>query len=917
MSTWGSYFSSYVKKKPTGENADTAPKVDAIPEKSPITKVDISILNAPTPVATAVTSKPPPVRKPTDGFQRANSNAKKLYEIPKEPVIKDGLAGQKAASNASRVAKMFGYAASAYTASVAEKKPELPVSPLIAMVEATELEKPELKVDRPVSPLVAMVAAAVPKKPEPKVMPIVDAVLKYKRENIRVPAKPKTKKDEVQDMLDFFASQLDAPGDALALPSDKKVDATELQIVESKEVATQPVKDKPKAMDMLDFFSSQLDSTDDPFALPGDKKSEAPKSVVKTKPKAIDMLGFFSSQLDSADDMFALPGDQKTGSPKQVGKEQPQPQEGQVWEISQYLSTLKADNYQKESSIPPLTRKDSGWSSQGSSTSQELNMIMASPKSKIWSRQASRTSSELNPAMNGRKDSVWSQQGSPISSERAMSIKKRTSQIEQDVVQIRGRILSYGENDEQLKLERERRDAEHERIVELQNQARQIIIEREQMEMERDRMLEEQLRFEKEAERITEEAESMRKFVENVERERQLDLENQEKKRRRKEAEDQARREAEEAERRRIEAEEEAERIRLETEEEARREAELAAEIEAESAAREIEKERKRVEELERKEQYKAKEDRLAKEEADRLTAKMMKYEEEKNADRRYYGEEEERKRDVTKQKELNRREYEEDQERKREVGRQRRLAAKERQEEDGRLRYEAEAAEEARAIEEERLEKQQRREAEKRADQLFKEEEERRLFEQERQLYEQEQADQRYQQAEAERTRGGGADRLANAYRFDLDVASKPMLSPSVYEDERYESEEEEREETKEEKLAKAEEKIRMAFAGLAVERGQAPAPAPATAALPRSNTVRNDRGPGGYGGFGPQPNTTSRQERGVSRYNTTGGATRLQKLEMPQAGLTKVNTVTGRSAGLPSGPRAGGLPSGPRLRK
>lgn len=217
-------------------------------------------------------------------------------------------------------------------------------------------------------------------------------------------------------------------------------------------------------------------------------------------------------------------------------------------------------------------------------------------------------------------------------------------------------------------------------------------------------------------------------------------------------------------------------------------------------------------------------------------------------------------------------------------------------------------------------MEKQQKREAERRADQLFKEEEERRLSEQEqeRQLYEQEQAERRFEQEEAQRRRAGGADKLADAYKFDLDVASKPMLSPSVYEDEIYESEEE-REETKEEKLAKAEEKIRMAFAGLAQEREQQAPPTPApNSPLPRSNTIANDLGPGGYGGFGSsglQPSPSTRQERGVSRYNTTGGAAKLQKRAMPpQVGLVKVNTVSGRPMGLPSGPRAGGLPGGPR---
>lgn len=835
---WGTYFASYVKKKPPGDIAATAasPKAEEVTEKPPGSKTNVA--NGGTSISAATVNTVTAVRKPTDGFQRSNSSAKKLYAIPKEPVVKEALTMQRSGSNAGRLANMFGYATVKTNATPTPPEPvqELPVAPLVAMVEGP-----------------------VVKKPEPKVMPIVEAVLKYRKDTAAVPAKPKSKKDEVQDMLDFFASQLDAPSDSLALPSDKEVDVPKPEVRKDNEKKTipKPVRAKPKAADMLDFFASQLDSVDDMFALPDDKKIDIPKTAPTpaqpAEKKAIGPIPVVHEKRQVV---------QVMDDTKPVVQQSPQ-----VAQVRDFHATLfSANTYQKETTIPPLTRKDSLWSQQSSRTSSrtssEIKMAMSDRKNSFSSRQGSRTSSELKMTMNRRKDSVWSRQGSHTSSELSVVMNEWRSQTEQDVVQIRERVLQSEERDEQLKLERERREAERERMVQLEKQAATIIFEREQMDVERQKMLEEQLKFEEEATRIAEEEESMRKFMENVERERQLDLENQEKKRKRREAEEQARREDEEAERRRIAEEEEAEWKRIEAEEQAIRDAVFAAEIEAERAAGEaeraeieIEKERKRVEELNRKEQFQAEEDRLAKEEADRLTAKMTKYEEEKEAERRFYEEEEDRKRDVAKQK---------------------RRAAKIREEQ---LRYEEELAEEEeRAREDERIEKQNRRTVKERADRL-------------------------YEQEEEERSRAIGADRLADAYRIDLDIVSKPMLSPSVYEEEDDE-EEEERQETKEEKLAKAEEKIRMAFASLAEERAQQ-----TRAALPRSNTVRDDgrdvrNKNNGMQAAGNGPRglrADVRLERGVSRYNTTGGAG-------PRPAIR---------GGLPSGPRAAGLPTGPRPRR
>jgi hypothetical protein len=94
MATWGAYFASYVKK----------PKEDASTIVTPATTNDVSQIAAPKAVVKASTVKS---TASTDGFQRSNSTAKKLYEIPTE-FPKE--LPQRSTSNAARVAKLFGYA---------------------------------------------------------------------------------------------------------------------------------------------------------------------------------------------------------------------------------------------------------------------------------------------------------------------------------------------------------------------------------------------------------------------------------------------------------------------------------------------------------------------------------------------------------------------------------------------------------------------------------------------------------------------------------------------------------------------------------------------------------------------------------------------------------------------------------------
>ncbi|KAK2627451.1 hypothetical protein QTJ16_003417 [Diplocarpon rosae] len=696
---WGGYFASYVKKKPpvVPAAATPVPKADETPEK--ISAPDIASLA----IKSVVVEKAQSTilaRKPTDGFQRANNGAKKLYEISTEPVVQKAFSAQRSVSNASRLASMFGMAKSTSNDPSPDIKPELPAVSLVAMdIDAQVAKKPEPKVtDTPVieKPELKLMGAQVVEesetkvmeapvvtKPEPKVMPIADAVLKNNEGIPPVLATTKSKKDEVQDMLDFFASQLDSPGDILALPGDSttkisKPEATEIRRTAKKK----PGRAKPKAVDMLDFLASQLDSASDIYALPGDKKADTPR----TEP---------SSTLPKAEEESTLQNGLTAAKPVPKTAIKPEPI---VREIPQVL--------QKAAGTATLARRDSIWSRQGSQKSTEMVKVVEERKS-----TTSSTSSELKRAMNGRKDSVWSRQSSRTSSELSTIISDRKSQLSEDI-------------DEQIKLERQRMDADRERMIQLEKQAEDIISERTQMDIERQNMLEEQRRFEAEARRIAEEEKSMQAFIENVERERQLDFENQEKKRRRKEAEDQARREAEEKERIRVAEEQEAERLRIQAEEDARRSAELAAEIEAareaERAEREIKNERRRVEE-QRRSQDEA--DRLAREEAQRLTAEMARYKDETKKDdavrqtRRTAGEREERQRYED--------EAAEEETRSRQIQRENRRAAEEREEQ---LRYEKLLADkEAQAREDKRSEKQMMRAADRFTNRDYEQEKEKR----------------------------------------------------------------------------------------------------------------------------------------------------------------------------------------------
>jgi hypothetical protein len=417
-------------------------------------------------------------------------------------------------------------------------------------------------------------------------------------------------------------------------------------------------------------------------------------------------------------------------------------------------------------------------------------------------------------------------------------------------------------------------------ILDYQRMSDQIKLEQEQMELARKRMLEEEEKFETEEKRLAEEDEMMKQFVAEVEREQA-----------------------------RIREEEEAQE----------RERQLGQE--SDYGDSEVD-ERDSFDRLD--------DDRLAQEEADYQNSQVRIYEEEVEAERLKYDEEEENARleaqriegeNFAKQQ---RRAEEERIERLRykeetrveearleleRIARQRKRDAKERE----RLRIEEEEA----RLEDERIEDERRawreRRAEKEREERLRLEEEERLEAQrmedarmaeERRIEEEQEERLRYEEAAKLEAQRMQEERMAQQKRVEQERAAQ-LANEEESDDEPLD---------KEAQLRKAEYKIRAAFAGLAKERGQLPGNV--AIAVPREESpVGNGVKPAvnklkvGRVGVGLD---VARAERGVSRYNTVAGGGRPQVPEKSPV-VARVNTVVGR-LGLPNGPRGGGLPSGPR---
>lgn len=391
-------------------------------------------------------------------------------------------------------------------------------------------------------------------------------------------------------------------------------------------------------------------------------------------------------------------------------------------------------------------------------------------------------------------------------------------------------------------------------ILDYMKEAEEMRLERERMEFERQKFLEEELAFQREADRFAEEEEKMRRFVENLKREEEVDFENQERK-------------------------------------------------------RQIAEEKRRAEEAERKRLQDLEDERLAIEMAERLNMENDRIEKERRERERIYQE----------RVDLERARYVEEEARLREQRMEDARIAREEDESEERLRYEEEEARlEARRIEDEEIAERERRAVEESAERERYEKEEaqreqiargkRRAAKQkaERLRYEEEEAQRGFQRREAERI--AQERRRVERQRVER-MRYQEEQEAQRREDERMQRQNFEQEDsepqvlTKEQELAKAEEKIRAAFAGLAQERDQL---AKGVQPVGKGSRVENGLDVG------------VERERGVSRYNTVAGARPRQENPM---GVSRGNTVGVRpnksiGGGLPSGPKAGGfgLPAGPR---
>ena len=231
MATWGAYFSSYVKKT------------------SNLKKVELEELNEKELLSQSSNG---PKRIESGSSQKS---VKKLYDLAEEP---QNHQPKRSASNAARVAKMFGYGTPA-------QEPEVKVEPVAPMATWTKIE--------PIAPLsftnidttaalapapaavlpssmevfesaaTPVIAPPAPKEVESKPLPAAPAAKKSAKALPTAPVKPKSKQD-IFAMLDDFASFADNP-DAIQILPDlpaKKPVVAELRL-ETKNIVTQNTKE--------------------------------------------------------------------------------------------------------------------------------------------------------------------------------------------------------------------------------------------------------------------------------------------------------------------------------------------------------------------------------------------------------------------------------------------------------------------------------------------------------------------------------------------------------------------------------------------------------------------------------------------------------------------------------------------------
>jgi hypothetical protein len=597
----------------------------------------------------------------------------------------------------------------------------------------------------------------------------------------------------------------------------------------------------PAPAAVLPSFMERFESTATPvIALPAPKEVESkplpaapaakknakalPTAPVKPKSKqdVFAMLDDFASFADNPDAIQILPD---------LPAKKPVVAELRL-ETKNIVTQNTGEDYR-----PAPARKDSFWSETESPASYR-----SSRKGSFQSQMSQIETPASSLSSNSFRKNPFQSQLSPLLSRPKLVVAKNASLEPSE--DFRSRMEEFERQSEELKREQKRRDEEREQILKYERMQDQMRYEREKMEIEREEMMEEQRKFEQEAARIAQEEKQMEQFMKSLKVEMERDRENEERKRR----------VAEEAERDKLRALEAQEREQ--------------AKIEAE------EKERKLL----------LKDERLAQEEADRLTALALREAKEEDRRRNEYEEE----------MEADRRRFEVEQEEE-----ERRRANDEEFERQRQRRFIAERAER------ERLE--QEREEQERFEQQEAEMERQRARD-ERIETQRRVAEERVQRAQFEENESRRRDQENVDRRFD----------------QQGEESDDDRPLTKEQEMEKAEEKIRQAFAGLAKEKDQNAQP------VQRSNAVAIQM---------PRPIAPVKNySRGII---LAGGESRVNKGEPEQQNADRVlgrnNTVAAFGAkpgpakkpgvlqkpprapggslgniGLPGGPRSG-LPSGP----
>jgi hypothetical protein len=249
MATWGAYFSSYVKKTSNPKQVE----LEELNEKELLSQ-----------------SSNGPKRIESGSSQKS---VKKLYDLAEEPQSHQP---KRSASNAARVAKMFGYGTPAPEAEVKVEpvapmatwtkiEPVAPLSftkidttPALALAPAAVLPSFMERFESTATPVIAPPA---PKEVESKPLRAAPAAKKNAKALPTAPVKPKSKQD-VFAMLDDFASFADNP-DAIQILPDlpaKKPVIAELRL-ETKNIVTQNTReDYRPAPARKDSFWSETES---------------------------------------------------------------------------------------------------------------------------------------------------------------------------------------------------------------------------------------------------------------------------------------------------------------------------------------------------------------------------------------------------------------------------------------------------------------------------------------------------------------------------------------------------------------------------------------------------------------------------------------------------------------------------------